>query len=161
MIRVAYFLTMLWVATRLGSCAVADPPFEPSVPETIRVDSAELVEPTSNAMDRWTRATGVEWRIVEGTADLFVHAVDLEDGASGRYYSSGEIRIEETLSDPESTIVHELGHALTPALVMSAGQAAHLDGPGIMHADGGTCITEADLVLVCAEVVCDRFVPEC
>jgi len=112
-------------------------------------------------MDRWTRATGVQWRIVEGSADLVVRVAGLEEGVAGRYYSSGEIRIDPRVHDLEATLVHELGHALTPALVMVAGEAAHHDDPGVMHSAGGACINDADLALVCSEYACAEYSPEC
>lgn len=135
---------------------------------------ADLLEETTAAADRWSKATGCDVRVGEG--GMPVHLVDVVIDGEGNPlpahivggFHRGENAIYVTPLRDAGTVTHEIGHALVPRVDTAVYPDGHHDpeaveGPcdALMCPGGGLGHIKAqDLAMVCTGFACTAFAPE-
>jgi hypothetical protein len=126
---------------------------------TYNVPDAELQQPASEAMARWSTATGCSLTISPAGVRLIEVVPFLSDGGDGQAtaatFNGGKlIQVHQLNPNKPRSLLHEIGHSL--------GMTGHNAGHGVLSNDKDyvPIIDGLSLSDVCSNIPCLDFIPE-
>ncbi len=139
----------------LGGCAGCG---TPGPAQSFTTHDHTLRQPLTNALVRWSAATGLALRVSHG--DVIVEHGELEPPDVGNWFADSREIVLHEIEDPtklEIVVLHEVGHAIQQR--RGRDHVRH----GIMQPQlpgNPGCLTPADVALICAGT-CRWERPEC